>query len=80
MNPPNKGASGPEQFPAADAPLTRNQVRSHALETFGEESKANHWLNRPNHLFSGKTPAEVLETEPESVELELIRIDHGIFA
>jgi uncharacterized protein (DUF2384 family) len=56
-----------------------DRVRVHALETFGQEAKAVHWLSRPNHLFGGKTPAEVLETEPESVERELIRIDHGIF-
>ena len=77
----------PESDP--DRPITRqngklltihDHVRSHVLETFGEESKATHWLNRPNHLFSGRTPAEVLETEPETVERELVRIDHGIFA
>lgn len=79
LNPLNKGASQPDQIRAGDASALRNQVRSHALETFGEESKAKHWLNRPNHLFSGKTPAEVLESEPESVELEIIRIDRGIF-
>ena len=49
-----------------------DRVMSHAFETFGEESKAIHWLSRPNHLFAGRTPAEVLETEPESVEQELI--------
>ncbi len=57
---------------------TSDQVRSHVFETFGEESKATHWLNRPNQLWGGKTPAEILETEPEEVERELIRIDHGI--
>jgi uncharacterized protein (DUF2384 family) len=54
-------------------------VRSHVLETFGNESKAHHWLNRPSHIWGGKTPAEVLETEPESVERELSRIDHGVY-
>jgi uncharacterized protein (DUF2384 family) len=49
------------------------------FDTFGEEAKAVHWLNRPNPLFAGKTPAEALETDPESVEQELTRIDHGIF-
>lgn len=61
------------------SPTLSEQVRAHAFETFGQEAKAIHWLNRPNHLFGGKTPAEVLETEPDSVERELIRIDHGIF-
>jgi uncharacterized protein (DUF2384 family) len=57
----------------------RARVRLHVLETYGQEAKAVHWLNRPNHLFSGKTPAQVLETDPESAEQELTCIDHGIF-
>jgi uncharacterized protein (DUF2384 family) len=72
----------------ADAPrflyaseMTRTEVESHALETFGDESKAVRWLNRPSHLWGGKTPAEVLdETDPQAIEDELIRIDYGIFA
>ncbi|HVY93245.1 MAG TPA: MbcA/ParS/Xre antitoxin family protein [Bryobacteraceae bacterium] len=63
----------------ATQPSLRDRVRQHVFETFGEEAKAIHWLNRPNQLFGGKTPAEALETEPESVEHELTRIDHGIF-
>jgi uncharacterized protein (DUF2384 family) len=59
--------------------ILRDQVLAHALETFGQEAKALHWLNRPNHLFGGLTPAEVLESEPQSVEQKLILIDHGIF-
>ncbi|HEY4089129.1 MAG TPA: MbcA/ParS/Xre antitoxin family protein [Bryobacteraceae bacterium] len=57
----------------------RERVRMHVFDTFGEEAKAVHWLNRRNPLFAGKTPAEALETDPESVEQELTRIDHGIF-
>lgn len=57
----------------------RQRVHLHAFETFGEEAKAVHWLNRPNHLFGGRTPAQALEAEPESVERELTRIGHGIF-
>jgi uncharacterized protein (DUF2384 family) len=61
-------------------PSLVDQVRAHALDTFGDEWKATHWFNRPSHLFGGRTPAEVLETDPESVDVELGRIDHGIFA
>ena len=50
------------------------------METFGDEAKALHWLNRPSHLWGGKTPADILITAPEEVERELIRIDHGIFS
>jgi uncharacterized protein (DUF2384 family) len=61
-------------------PSLVDKVRAHALDTFGDEWKATHWFNRPSQLFGGKTPAEVLETDPESVDVELGRIDHGIFA
>ena len=56
-----------------------DQIRQHALDTFGTEAKALHWLHRPNHLFGGKTPIEALATQPDTVERELVKIDHGIF-
>lgn len=34
-------------------------------------------MNRPSPLFNGKTPTEVMKTDPEAVEAELVRIDHG---
>ena len=74
--------SGPSEH-LAETPLghtaLHDQVRAHALETFGEEAKALHWLNRPSHLWGSKTPADVLKTQPQEVERELVRIDHGIF-
>lgn len=57
----------------------KEEVREHIFGTFGSRTKALHWLNRPNQIFGGKTPAEILETEPGAVENELVRIDHGIF-
>jgi putative toxin-antitoxin system antitoxin component (TIGR02293 family) len=69
-----------QEMPLTSVRALRSAVESHALETFGDKSKANHWLNRPNHLFGGRTPVQVLETDPETVEDELTRIDHGIFA
>jgi uncharacterized protein (DUF2384 family) len=56
-----------------------DSVKAHALETFGASAKAEHWLNRPNHVFQGKTPLETLESEPMAVEAELTRIDHGVY-
>jgi Protein of unknown function (DUF2384) len=74
--------SGPSEH-LPETPLghtaLHDQLRAHALETFGEEAKALHWLNRPSHLWGGKTPADVLKTQPQEVERELVRIDHGIF-
>jgi uncharacterized protein (DUF2384 family) len=36
-------------------------------------------MNRPNPLLDGKTPAQVMETEPAGVEAEFVRIDHGVY-
>jgi uncharacterized protein (DUF2384 family) len=60
-------------------PVTAKSVRTHALETFGSSEKATHWLNRPNHLFRGKRPLDVIESDPMSVEAALIRIDYGVY-
>ena len=59
--------------------MTSQQVREHVLETFGSAAKADHWLNRPNHLFEGKTPLQMLEVDPIVVDDELTRIDHGVY-
>jgi len=66
-----------------DAPIGSGQndtVLAHALETFGSEEKADHWLHRPNHVFQGKTPLEMIESDPQQVEIELTRIDHGVYS
>jgi uncharacterized protein (DUF2384 family) len=60
-------------------PISAESVRSHALETFGSAAKANHWLNRPNQVFQGKTPLEAVESDPQAVEAELTRVDHGVY-
>jgi uncharacterized protein (DUF2384 family) len=54
-------------------------VAAHALATFGSPEKAQHWMNRPNPLFQGKTPAQVIESDPVEAEAELVRIDHGVY-
>jgi hypothetical protein len=36
-------------------------------------------MNRPNPLFHGKTPSQVMRTDPVGVEAELVRIDHGVY-
>ncbi len=52
---------------------------AHALETLGSPEKAEHWMNRPNPLFHGKTPAQMIKSDPVAVEAELVRIDHGVY-
>jgi uncharacterized protein (DUF2384 family) len=59
--------------------ITFRSVQAHALDTFGSAEKAEHWMNRPNPLFRGKTPKQVLESDPSSVESELVRIDYGVY-
>lgn len=63
----------------AVVPPSAATVSRHALTTFGSSEKADHWLSRPNALFGGKTPAQMAAVAPEEVELELVRIDHGVY-
>ena len=52
---------------------------SSLLDTFGSKTKADEWLNRPNQVFSGRSPIQILTEDPGIVEEELVRIDHGMF-
>jgi uncharacterized protein (DUF2384 family) len=61
--------------PLADAVL----ALAHAFGTFGSRQKTDHWLHRPNHTFQGRTPLAVIETDPQAVEIELTKIDHGVY-
>ena len=58
---------------------TELALRAHALDTFGSLEKMNHWFNRPNPLFQGRTPLQTMTSEPRAVEIELTRIDHGVY-
>lgn len=59
--------------------ISQEFIAVHALATFGSQQKAQHWMNRPNPLFQGKTPAQVMVTDPVEVEAELARIDYGVY-
>lgn len=59
--------------------LRTAQVREHVFETFGSVQKAEHWLSRLNQVFQGRTPLQALESDPEAVEAEITRIDHGVY-
>jgi uncharacterized protein (DUF2384 family) len=58
---------------------TADSVRAHALETFGSDEKVEHWLARPNHVFGGVTPMSLIDNKPGLLEIELTRIDHGVY-
>src|SRR6266849_6672543 len=46
-----------------DRAITAQSVQAHALETFGSPEKAGHWMNRPNPLFQGRTPLQVIQSD-----------------
>jgi hypothetical protein len=68
-----------ERKRARGGEISRESIAAHALDTFGPPEKARHWMNRPNPLFQGKTPAQVIEFDLVGVEAELVRIDHGVY-
>jgi uncharacterized protein (DUF2384 family) len=61
------------------AELSQEAIIAHALTAFGSAEKAHQWMNRPNSLFHGKTPSQVLRTNLVEVKAELVRIDHGVY-
>src|SRR5437868_2294375 len=73
---PGKAAKPTYATPRQEPEITAESVRVHALETFGSVEKTEHWLNRPNHVFQGRTPLQAIESEPSAVEAELTRVDH----
>lgn len=73
-----------KRFTTADVivPVNAQPIIAHALDTFGSEERAWHWLQRPNLLFAGSAPIHILQNDPakyELVEDELSRIDYGVF-
>lgn len=57
-------------------------VRLRAINVFGNEAKAMHWLNTNRIELLGKTPMAILNTvKGRKVVLNMLgRIGHGIFA
>lgn len=65
------------------ASVVRNlEMRVLADRIFGDEAKAEAWLNRPNPSLSGQKPVDLLGDELGAavVRETLEQIDHGIFA
>jgi putative toxin-antitoxin system antitoxin component (TIGR02293 family) len=58
------------------------EIKTLADRIFGDEQKAEAWLQRPNASLSGQKPADLLNDElGTAVVREMLeRIDHGIFA
>lgn len=64
-----------------DKALRLARISAEADRVFGDPSKADRWLRRPNPVFHERTPLELLKTEVggNMVETLLHQIDHGIF-
>jgi putative toxin-antitoxin system antitoxin component (TIGR02293 family) len=58
------------------------EIKTLAYRVFGDEQKAESWLQRPNGSLSGQKPVDLLNDElGTAVVREMLeRIDHGIFA
>ncbi|MFN7923069.1 MAG: MbcA/ParS/Xre antitoxin family protein [Bryobacteraceae bacterium] len=53
---------------------------THAVDVFGDEDKAAHWLATPLALLDGRAPADLLRDPAgiERIEQILTRIEHNI--
>jgi putative toxin-antitoxin system antitoxin component (TIGR02293 family) len=49
---------------------------------FGSKTKARAWLQAPSRALRGEVPLSLLDTDigTQSVEDELVRIEHGVHA
>ena len=58
------------------------RVSEKAEEIFGSQEKAEQWLNLPNALLNGSSPAQVIKNsfESEKVMDILSRIEYGVFS
>jgi uncharacterized protein (DUF2384 family) len=59
-------------------------IWARALDTLGDESTAQHWMNTPRDIFGGRSPQQLVDTgdasEQRRVLTTLIRIDYGVFS
>lgn len=79
-NRPTAGSRKPARKRIASfAEPNAESVSKHALETFGTNEKLESWMNRRNPIFGNATPREMIALDPRAVEVELTRIDHGIY-
>jgi uncharacterized protein (DUF2384 family) len=61
-----------------------NSIWARALETFGDEATARHWMNSARDIFGGRSAQQLVDTgepsEQRRVLTVLIRIDYGVFS
>jgi putative toxin-antitoxin system antitoxin component (TIGR02293 family) len=73
-----------EQLAAELEHPTASAIWNRALEVFGDEAKARHWMNSPRDIFEHRSPQELVATgdagEQRRILQVLIRIDYGVFS
>ncbi len=81
------GAQQPTESEQLTAELEHpeaNAIWARALDTFGDESTARHWMNTPRDIFGGQSPQQLVDTgdvsDQRRVLTALIRIDYGVFS
>lgn len=77
-------ATESEQLTAALDHPEASAIWARALDTFGDEATAKHWMNTPRDIFGGRTAQQLIDTgdaaEQRRVVTALIRIDYGVFS
>jgi len=73
-----------DQLAAQLAHPNAQAIWTRAVEVFGDESKAQSWMNTPRDIFWGQTPEALVatgNTDAQRRVLEiLLRIDYGVFS
>ena len=65
-----------------DASTIPAAVWTHAVEVFGTEQRARHWMATRLSELNERTPEEVLTADPASEEVDAVldRIEFGVFS
>jgi putative toxin-antitoxin system antitoxin component (TIGR02293 family) len=66
----------------SDRTMRVARVFAQTKDTFGNATKATHWLQSRNRALGGDVPLELLDTDAgaQSVQTILYRIDYGIYS
>lgn len=75
---------GTEQFSASlsEKIVSIADVYSYGFEVFGDETKFNEWVFKPNRALGGKQPFELLDNQfgREEVKNLIGRIEYGVYS
>ncbi len=59
-------------------------IWARAVEVFGNEGKAQTWMNQPRSIFNGRSPQQIADNgtviEQRAVLESLVAIDYGLFS